>query len=149
MQNLSTPRLQRSEADFVRSSLGEAATLEERMGRSSHVLAALTRHLGVVMLAPFSEAVLQHVQFLPLSEGRVLMVLVARGDVVRHRILSINEQIARVELERIANYVNQNFVGWRLSQARREILRRIEEERAAYDAILRSEERRVGKECRL
>lgn len=137
VQNLSTQRLQPSEADFVETSLLEASSLEDRMGRSSHVLAALTRQLGVVVLAPLSDAVLQQVQLLALSEKRVLIVLVARGDVVRNRIVTVSEEIAPDELERIANYVNRNFNGWRLSEVRREIHRRMEEERAAYDAILR------------
>ena len=137
VQTLSTPRLGPSEADFVKENLGQAMTLEERMGRSSHVLATLTHQLGVVVLAPLSEAVLQHVQFVRLSDRRVLVVLVARGDVVRHRIIRVGEEISAEELERIANYVNQNFAGWKLSAARVEILRRIEEERAACDAILR------------
>lgn len=137
VQHLSAPRLQPSEADFVQLNLREASTLEERLGRSSRVLAALTRQVGIVVLAPLSGAVLERVQFLRLSERRVLIVLVARGGVVRHRIVSAAEDIPQDELDRIANYVNQNFAGWQLSETRREILRRLEEERALYDAILR------------
>ena len=137
VRTLATPRLERSAAEFITSSLQEANSIEERMGRSSHVLAALTRQLGVVVLAPLSEAVIEHVQFQKLAERRVLIVLVLRGDVVRHRIVGVSEEIAPEELERIANYVNRNFAGWRLAEARQEILRRIEEERALYDEILR------------
>jgi heat-inducible transcriptional repressor len=137
VQNLNAPRLQPSEADFVQLNLREAPTLEDRLGRSSRVLAALTRQVGIVVLAPLSGAVLQRVQFLRLSERRVLMVLVARGEVVRHRMVTPAEEISQQELDRIANYVNQNFAGWNLADARREILRRIEQERDLYDAILR------------
>lgn len=137
VEHLTTTRLQPSEVDFVQLSLGQAATLEERMGLSSRVLAALTRQVGVVVMAPLSQAVLQRVQFLRLSERRVLIVLVARGEVVRHRVMPVGEEIRQEELDRIANYVNENFGGWQLWAAREEILRRIEEERAAYDAILR------------
>ncbi len=137
VQNLSASRLQPSDADFVQDNLRQAANLEERMDRSSHVLAMLTHQMGMVVLAPLSQAVLQHVQFLRLSEQRVLLILVARGDVVRNRIIELGEDIAQDELERIANYVNQNFGGWKLSSVRSEIQRRLEEERAAYDAILR------------
>ncbi|MBI3696486.1 MAG: heat-inducible transcription repressor HrcA [Acidobacteria bacterium] len=137
VENLSASRLQPSDADFVQANLQQASSLEERLGRSSHVLAALTHQLGIVVLAPLSQAVLEHVQFLRLSERRLLMVVVARGDVVRHRIVGLSEEITPEELERIANYVNQNFVGWKLDAARREILRRLEEDRAAYDDILR------------
>ena len=137
VQHLTAPRLQASDADFVDVSLRQAGTLEELMGLSSRVLAELTRQMGVVVLAPLSEAVLQHVKFLRLSEHRVLIVMVARGDAVRHRVVQLGEDILQDELDRIANYINQNFAGWHLAEARHEILRRIEDERAAYDAILR------------
>jgi heat-inducible transcriptional repressor len=137
VQNLAAPRLQPSEADFVQANLREASSLEERLGRSSRVLAALTRQVGIVVLAPLSRAVLKHVQFLRLSEKRVLVVLIARGDVVRHKIIGLAEEISQDELDRLANYVNQNFAGWQLSAAREELLRRLEEDRALYDAMLR------------
>jgi heat-inducible transcriptional repressor len=132
-----TPHLEPSEADFVQDSLGQAHTLEERLDRTSHVLAALTGQLALVVLAPLSEAVLEHVQFLRLADHRILVVLVARGDVVRHRIIRIQEEIRPETLERIANYVNHDFAGWKLSTARAEILRRLEEERALFDDILK------------
>ena len=40
------------------------------------------------------------------------------------------------ELIQLRNYINVNFVGWTLEKARAELLRRIEEERAMYDAVL-------------
>ncbi|MBI3667134.1 MAG: heat-inducible transcription repressor HrcA [Acidobacteria bacterium] len=137
VDTLSARRLRPFEADFVETNLRAASSLEERLDRSSHVLAALTHQVGIVVSAPLSEAVLERVQFLRLSERRLLVVLVARGDVVRDRIIRLAEEIPAEELERIANYVNQNFAGWKVSATRLEILRRIEEERAAYDAILR------------
>jgi len=137
VQNLNAARLEPAEADFVRVNLREAGSLEERLGRSSQVLAALTHQVGIVVAAPISQAVLDYVQFVRLADRRILAVVVARGDVVRRRILRITEEIAPGELERIANYLNRNFVGWKLAAARHEILRRIEQERAAYDTVLR------------
>jgi heat-inducible transcriptional repressor len=40
------------------------------------------------------------------------------------------------DLIQLRNYVNANFAGWTLEKARAELLRRIEEERAMYDAVL-------------
>ncbi len=137
VEHLATPRLDSSAADLVREQLQKAAGLEERMALTSQLLATLTRQVGIVVSAPLSEAVLEHIHFAPLSEGRVLALVVARGEMVKHRIIRVGELIAADELDRIANYVNENFSGWTLAAARAEILRRIEEERAAYDAILR------------
>src|SRR2546429_2029622 len=49
----------------------------------------------------------------------------------------LDEALSADDLNSIRNYVNHHFSGWKLDKARRELLRRIEEERATYDAILR------------
>ena len=135
--SLTAPPLDAPAAELVRTRLQEASSLEERMALSSQLLAALTRQVGIVAVSPLSEAVLEHIHFTPLSEGRVLAVVVARGEMVEHRIIRTGEAFAAEELDRIAAYVNENFAGWTLASARAEILRRIQQERAAYDAILR------------
>ncbi len=137
VQHLETRRLGPSEADYVEDCLGQATTLEERLVKSSQVLAALTQQVGIVVLAPLSKAVLEHVQFVRLADRRVLVVLVARGDVVRHRIIRLAEETTAEELDRIAGYVNHHFTGWEMGAARLEILRRLAEERAAFDDVLR------------
>src|ERR1043165_5499282 len=50
-QTITAAKLQPSEADFVQLNLQEAPTLEDRVGRSSLVLAALTHQLGIVVLS--------------------------------------------------------------------------------------------------
>jgi heat-inducible transcriptional repressor len=137
VQHVVASRLAPGETGFIHSSLEQATTLEQRLGKSSHVLATLTQQMGVTMVAPLSQAVLEHVQFLQLSEQRILVTLVVRGDVVRQRVIRLEESISPAELERLTSYINQQFVGWRLEAARAEILRRIREERAEFDAILR------------
>lgn len=136
VQHLSTPRLNPNDAGFIQDNLEQATTLEERLGRSSHVLAALTRQMGVAVVAPLSQSVLERVQFTRLGDHRILVVLVARGDLVRHRIIRVAEEIRPEELDRLANYVNHEFAGWPLAAVRGEIRQRIRVERAEFDAIL-------------
>jgi len=137
VEHLGATRLAASEISYIQEHLGQATSIEERLGRSSQVLAALTQQVGIVVVEPFAGAVLEHVQFVPLADRRVLVVLVAKGEVVRHRVIHLAERISPGELERIANYLNQNFAGWKLAAVRREILRLIEQERAAFDLVLR------------
>jgi heat-inducible transcriptional repressor len=55
---------------------------------------------------------------------------------VRNRVVMLEEPTAPEELTSICNYVNRNFSGWQLGQARRELLRRIESERELYHAAM-------------
>ena len=79
---------------------------------------------------------LDQIELVPLADRRVLMILVTRDHMVRNRVVTLDEPISPDDLVSIRNYVNRNFSGWQLGEARRELLRRMLEERALYDAVL-------------
>jgi heat-inducible transcriptional repressor len=65
------------------------------------------------------------------------MIVVTSDHAVRNRVLSLDEPLSEADLVSIRNYVNRHFSGWVLTAARRELQRRLAEESAAYDQILR------------
>ena len=101
-------------------------TVGERVERSSYILVELTRNVGIAAAIPELAQELDQIQLVPLSDRRVLMVLVTRDHMVRNRVVMLEEPTSPEELASICNYVNRNFSGWQLGQARRELLRRIE-----------------------
>lgn len=125
------------EAERIRAELSEAETLEDRIERSSRILTELTRNIGIAAAVPATEQKLDQIELRALADRRVLMILVTHGHMVRHRVITLDEIVAQDELTSIRNYINLNFSGWTLGAARNELLRRLDEERAAYDAMLR------------
>src|SRR5579885_2814542 len=79
----------------------------------------------------------QQVELIPLADRRVLMVLVTRDHLVRNRVVALDEPISLEELASIRNYVNRNFSGWHLADARRELSRRMAQERELFEAVMR------------
>jgi heat-inducible transcriptional repressor len=65
------------------------------------------------------------------------MIVATRDRMVRNRVVTLSQELSQADLAVLRNYVNHNFAGWTLERARAELLRRIEEERARYDEILR------------
>lgn len=125
------------DAERVRVELSEADTVEGRLERSSHILTELTRNMGIAAAMPTSSQILDQIELLALPDDRVLMVLVTKDRMVRNRVVTLDEPASQDELTSIRNYVNRNFSGWSLREARLELLRRMDLERAAYDAVLR------------
>ena len=134
---LTASRMPAAETERLRVELNALPTVEERIERSSHFLMEMTRNVGIAAAMPMFGQALAQVELLPLADRRVLMVLVTRDGTVRNRVVQLHEAIAADELHSIRNYVNRNFSGWTLDDARRELVRRMAEERAAYDATLR------------
>ncbi len=109
-------------------------TVGAHVERSSHILMELTRNVGIAAAMPALSQELEQIELLPLADRRVLMMLVTRDHMVRNRVITLDEPVSPDELVSIRNYVNRNFAGWQLGEARRELLRRMLEERALYDA---------------
>src|SRR6185312_1314905 len=79
---------------------------------------------------------LEHLELIALSDRRVLMIVATRDRMVRNRVVTLDHAMTQDNLVELRNYVNINFSGWTLEKARAGLLRRIEAERAMYDAVL-------------
>jgi heat-inducible transcriptional repressor len=110
--------------------------LEERVEIASRVLTEITQNVGIASALPASAQELEHIELIALSGARVLMIVATRDLMVRHRVVTLDRNLKQDDLIQLRNYINANFAGWTLEKARAELLRRIEEERALYDAML-------------
>jgi heat-inducible transcriptional repressor len=133
---LSGKPLPHAERDRILNQMQSGESLEERVAIASRVLTEMTRNVGIAAALPRTSQELEHLELIALSDCRVLMIVATRDRLVRNRVVTLDRELTQDELVTIRNYVNMNFAGWTLEKARAELLRRIEEERAMYDAVL-------------
>lgn len=105
---------------------------------ASAMLSGLTRMAGVVMLPFQKQEALRHIEFLPLSDNRVLAILVINERDVQNRVIQTSHSYSRAELERIANYLNAQFEGRDLSAVRRNLLNQMQGDREHIDRLMHS-----------
>ena len=80
------------------------------ISNAAQMLSSLSQFAGVVM-SPRRESVFQQIEFLRLSEKRILLVIVdPRGD-VQNRLLLTESDYTPSQLIQSANYINQNYGG--------------------------------------
>jgi len=137
VKSLTARPIAAAEAERVRAELTVEDTVEGRVERTSRILMELTLNVGIAAALPSICQGLDRIELVALADRRVLMILVTSDQMVHDRVVLVEEPASQDELNSIRNYVNRNFSGWTLADARRELLRRLEEERAAYDATLR------------
>jgi heat-inducible transcriptional repressor len=125
-----------ADRERIFSQMHSGESLEEHVAIASRVLTEMTRHVGIAAALPRSSQELEHIELIALSDRRVLMIVATSDRMVRNRVVTLDRQFSQDELIQLRNYVNGNFAGWTLERARAELLRRIEEERAMYDAVL-------------
>jgi heat-inducible transcriptional repressor len=87
------------------------------IANAAQMLSSLSQFAGVVQ-SPRRESVFQQIEFLRLSEKRILLVIVdPRGD-VQNRLLLTDVDYSPAQLVQSANYLNQNFAGLTFDEVR-------------------------------
>jgi heat-inducible transcriptional repressor len=106
------------------------------VGAASKMLSNVTRLAGVVTLPRQSHAALSQIEFMPLSDNRVLAILVVNGREVQNRILQLDRAFGSEELRRAANYLNQEFAGRELSDVREHLLNQLTQTRENLNQLM-------------
>lgn len=107
---------------------------------ASQLLSNITHLAGVVTLPLAQAASLSQIEFLALSENRVLVVLVLNDREVQNRVIQLDRHYAAEELRRAANFLNEHCVGRTLSQIHAELVQQLKDthehlNQAMLDAI--------------
>jgi len=139
-QDSGEPPLSEARRGQIEESFSGVMSTDEYLERTSHVLALISRGLGVALASSTAGQVLEHIHFSRLPTGRVLAVLVTQSGAVQDRVLVVDRQMTPVELETAGSYLNENFRGWQVERVRAEVARRMEMERETYRQLLASVE---------
>ncbi len=135
-------RLSRADISAIDRTLGIAGDSgphpSRLMEKVSHALSEMSENVGIVVSPPVADSRLEHVEFLQLSDGRILVVLVFASNLVQNKIIRIDEPLTQDDLERAARYLNAEFGGKSLQSIRSELLALMGEEKALYDRLLRN-----------
>ncbi len=97
----------------------------------------MTRGVGIAAAIPAFSQTLDHIELIDLGDKRVLMIVVTDDRMVRNRVVAVEEPVSGDELASIRNYINRTFSGWTLPHIHTELRRRLEQQSAAYDSILK------------
>ena len=125
--------IERINADFA--SDADIGTL---LARTSNMLSEVTKLASIVMIPRPDHQSLRQVEFLPLSDSRVLAILVVNEREVQNRIIHTARNYSPSELEQAANYLNQAFAGREIDQVRDGLVREMAHTRAEMDRMMQT-----------
>lgn len=120
----------------VEARLRQSGTLGELLEGASQELSRVSRHVGFAMAPAGPATRLRHLDFVGLDARRVLVIVVSTGGEITHRAVETDARPSDTTLRQAANYINSEFAGMTLDEARRAISERMREERALYDALM-------------
>jgi heat-inducible transcriptional repressor len=109
---------------------------DELVSTVSSMLSDITSLAGVVTMPRVQHAALRQIEFLPLSENRILAILVINDRDVQNRILHTDRDYSASELQQAANFVNEHYAGFELLDIRQRILADLDKTRHSMNQAM-------------
>lgn len=128
--------IQSGEVERLRHELQGKNSIENIMDTVSGFLSTVTHMAGIVTIPKREYSSLRHVEFLVLSDGRVLAILVVNESEVQNRILTTKKIYSESELRQVSNYLNASFAGVDISSVRRRLLEEMRETKQHMDVLM-------------
>jgi heat-inducible transcriptional repressor len=123
--------------DLLRSQITRKINNADALVESvSSLLSEFTHLAGVVTIPRGQHAALRQIEFLPLSENRILVILVINDREVQNRILQTDREYTVSELQQAANFINEHYAGRELLQVRRRIVSDLEDTRLSMNQAM-------------
>ena len=91
---------------------------QQLINQASQLLSELTHFAGVVVSPRRKSPAFRHIEFLSLSERRVLLIIVTPEGDVQNRILLTERAYSPAELQTAANFLNQHYAGLTFDEIR-------------------------------
>jgi len=102
----------------------------------SSMLSDFTSMAGVVTVPRAPKVALRQIEFLPLSEKRILVILVVNDTEVQNRILHTDRNYTASELQQAQNFINEHYAGTDLHKVREKLLKDLDRARDSMNQAM-------------
>lgn len=105
------------------------------ISNAANLLSNLSQFVGVVM-APKRTSLFRHIEFLRLSERRLLVILVSPEGDVQNRVIFTEVDYTSEQLIEASNFLNKNYVGLSIDQVRQRLRSEVDVLRAEIASLM-------------
>jgi heat-inducible transcriptional repressor len=133
---LTVKPLELQEMSRLQGGLSMIEDTSQALGVASRLLSELSQMAGVVTLPKREMLFLRHVEFLPLSHSRVLVIFVTNEQEVHNKIIHTSRLFSPAELQQAANYLNSIYSGRSLAAVRDAVLKELQDDREQMNQIM-------------
>lgn len=106
------------------------------LANASSLLSGITHFVGLVTVPRRGEFAFRQIDFVPIGDNRLLVILVFTDHEVQNRVIELPRAYTPSELDEMANFLNANFAGLTLDQIRARIVTDLAEARSAMDRLM-------------
>ena len=122
----------------LREELNPNRTAKDLVQTASSLLAQVTSQAGIVTVPRTEVSQLRQVEFLPLAENRVLVILVVNEREVQNRVIELPKPLSELQLKAAADLINQRYAGVDLVEVKARLIQEMAEARSRIDDYMAS-----------
>jgi len=89
---------------------------------AANTLSELTKFAGIVMIPKAKKIKYKHIEFIGISERRVLVIIITDDGNVQNSVLYTNHDYDKTSLTEAANYFNKEFSGYSVEEAKKRLM---------------------------
>lgn len=117
VDQITSPRpLSNAQRQAIESFLYEAVDFNEVVERTVRVLAQLTRQLAVVQYPQINRSGLRHLELVPVSERKLLVVLITDTARVEQRLIEVSTPVDEATVAQLRLVLNTHLAGLNIQQ---------------------------------
>ena len=128
--------LREAEVNRIRLQMAPGISTQSRLIQASEMLSSMSQFVGVVTVPQRMQAAFKHIDFVPLDDNRVLVILVFPDNEVQNRIVQLPRAISAEALQQTGNYLNQRFSGMGFAQIRAHLLAEMQQAKSEMDLLM-------------
>lgn len=134
---LTVQPMQDRDVTELQAQLSSQASTQDLVASASTLLSDLTQFVGLVTVPDREEFAFRHIDFVRIGERQVMAIVVFDDNEVQNRILETGRDFDQAEIERAANFLNQEYAGLYLKEIRERLVNDLETDRLRMDRLMR------------
>lgn len=112
------------------------ASDQDLIESASSLISSITCLTGIVTIPRHQQIMLRHIEFLPLSMNRVLVILVLNEKEVQNLIIQTQREYSESELQQAANFLMAHYAGKNLLEIRQILLSEMRSDHSNMNEIM-------------
>ena len=117
----------------LKHELNPSRPSSDLIASASNLLTQVTAQAGIVTVPRPTSSQLRQIEFLPLSDSRVLVILVVNEREVQNRVIELSRPLTEAELKSASDFINQRYAGNDLAQVKELLVAEMADARARID----------------
>lgn len=106
------------------------------LDNASRMLSELSHYVGISVAPNANRTILSRIELVPYRRNQIAVVLFAEEAIIRSKIITVEQEMSRSDLNRLSDYINERFSGYSLDAVRKTIIEEISSERVICDSLI-------------